>query len=212
MKFFKFSPILAGNIAYFLTKFLLKTQRVKIGQHPEIRDKQQYAYGFWHDKQFAPISLMAKLGSCKHACLVSASRDGDILATWLRRIGYHVIRGSSSRKAISSVVKLLHAANAGYSVGIAADGPRGPRYQAKSGLAFLAYKAGIEIVPLGVAFSAKWLFKKAWDKYQFPMPFCKIAFYFGQPLKVEDIKDIEGINALVAKALHAADRTAKELL
>ena len=79
------------------------------------------------------------------------------------------------------MVKLLNAAKEGYSVGIAADGPRGPRYQAKSGLAFLAYKTGIEIVPLGVAFSSKWLFKKAWDKYQFPLPFCKFPFILENP-------------------------------
>ncbi len=99
---------------------------------------------FWHDKQFATITLLSKFGIEKRAGLVSASRDGDMLASWIKRLGYHVVRGSSSKKALSSLVNLLAAAKEGYSFGIAADGPRGPQFVAKSGLSFLAYKAGLQ--------------------------------------------------------------------
>lgn len=206
-----FSSTTIGAIAHSITQILVKSLRVQIVTHPEFKSLNQYAYGFWHDKQFAPIMQMAHLGNCKHAALVSASRDGEILSTWLSKLGYHIIRGSSSRKAISSVVKLLNVAKEGYSVGIAADGPRGPRHEAKSGLAFLAHKAGLEIVPLGVAYSKKLKFSKAWDQYQLPLPFSKLVFYFGQPFSISDadMQDIDTVNAQVAAAIQAAEMHAE---
>jgi hypothetical protein len=181
--------------------------------HPDIDTSKHYTYGFWHDKHFSPAMFFTKsFGNGKHAGLVSASRDGDILSTWLKLMGYHVVRGSSSRKAISSVVQLIDICKEGYSVGIAADGPRGPQYQAKSGVAYVAYKSGLGLIPLGAAYSSKWQFKKSWDKFQLPLPFSRVLFYHGQPLQITDINDIEQINQQVAQAINAADTNAQRLL
>ena len=109
-------------------------------------------------------------------------------------------------------VKLLNAAKEGYSVGIAADGPRGPSHEAKAGLAFLAYKAGIEIVPFGVAYSSKFQFQKAWDKYQLPKPFSKVIFYLGEPLNMPNIDNINEANTMVAQAINAAELKANLIL
>lgn len=202
-----------GHIAYFLTQLLLKTLRVKVYCHPLTNPHQQYVYGFWHGKQFTPITVMPTYRNAKHACLVSASGDGEILATWLKDLGYYVVRGSSSRKAISSVVKLLSCAKKGYSLGIAADGPRGPRYQAKSGIAFLAKKAQLNMVPMGVAFSKKYQFKKSWDQYQLPYPFSQVILYLGEPVCFhENEADIKIMNQQVEKQIHAAEAMAQSFL
>lgn len=203
---------LIGNFAHYASQLLLKSLRVNIYCDPEIDPVGQYAYGFWHDKQFAPIMLMTTLGNRKHVGLVSTSGDGDMLSIWLKRLGYHVVRGSSSRKGMSSLVKLLAAAKEGYSIGITADGPRGPRYEAKAGLGFIASKAGLQMVPLGVAYSLKWQFEKSWDKYQLPLPFSKVIFYLGKPMTVTDISDLAGMNTLVAEGINAADKEAQLIL
>lgn len=210
MKIIKHSHI--GAIAHYLAQLIVKTLRVKWHLHPNIDPKKSYAYGFWHGKQFAPIMLMPNFGESEIACLVSASRDGEILSAWLKRLGYHIVRGSSSKKAIASVVKLLAAAKQGYSVGIAADGPRGPRLQAKAGLAFLAYKAGMEVIPFGVSYSKKIQFNKAWDKYQFPLPFAKVIFYLGEPIKINDLEDVEQVSVLITNALNEAEANAEQIL
>lgn len=206
------SPRLIGTLAYYLGRILLKTLKIEVHFHPNVNPKKQYVYGFWHDKQLTPIMMLSKIGNSKQVALVSASRDGDMLATWLKRWGYHVIQGSSSRKAISSLVKLIAAAREGYTVGIAADGPRGPCYQAKAGVAYIAQRAGLQIVPLGTAYSRKWIAKNAWDKYQFPLPFSKVVFYFSQPFSFTQIDDIDQANAQVTAAINQADEQANQIL
>lgn len=204
------TPQFIGSFAHYTSQMLVKTLRVHICWHPHMVPTQQYAYGFWHDKHFAPIMLLTKWGQGKHVGLVSASRDGEMLATWLRLLGYHVIRGSSSRKGRSGLVNLLQAAKEGYCIGIAADGPRGPRYEAKAGLSFLALKAGLQVVPVGVALSSKIQFKKSWDQYQLPMPFAKTVVYFGEPMTISEMSD--SVNAYIAEAINVADRKAKLIL
>lgn len=201
-----------GTIAHYVSQLLVKSLRVTYCFHPEADPYNQYVYGFWHGMQFAPVMLMSKLGRQKQIALVSASKDGEILATWLKHVGYHVVRGSSSRKAISSLVKLITAAKQGYSVGIAADGPRGPNEEAKAGVAFVAYKSQLHFVPLGVAYSKKWQFSKSWDKYQLPHPLAKVVLYFGQPMLVADIDNIDERNNDVAAAINFAQQQAKRIL
>jgi lysophospholipid acyltransferase (LPLAT)-like uncharacterized protein len=204
------SPQFIGSFAHYASQLLVKTLRVQICWHPDMEPTNQYAYGFWHDKHFTPIMLLTKWGKGKHVGLVSASRDGEMLATWLSLLGYHVVRGSSSRKGRSGLVNLLRAVKEGYCIGIAADGPRGPRYEAKAGLSYLAVKTGLQVVPVGAAVSAKYQFKKSWDQYQLPLPFAKAVVYFGEPLTITETND--EANALIAKAINVADAKAKLIL
>lgn len=210
----RISPSVIGAVGHFISKLLVKSLSVDIRVHPKVIIEQQYVHAFWHDKQFAPIMLLANsaLGKGKHACFVSASGDGEMLAQWLKRLGYHLVRGSSSRKALSGLVNLINITKEGYSVGITADGPRGPYHKAKSGAAYIAYKAGIGLLPLGIAYSSKWQFNKSWDKYQLPKPFAKAVIYIGEPLHFSDISDMDAIIAQVDKAIDASDLKALHIL
>ena len=210
----RISPNLVGAIAHIFSKIWVKTLRVEIRVHPKVVVENQYIHAFWHDKLFAPIMLLANssFGKGKHACFVSFSADGEMLAQWLKRLGYKLVRGSSSRKALSGLVNLIEITKEGYSVGITADGPRGPYHKAKSGAAFIAHKAGIGILPLGVAFSSKWQFNKSWDKFQFPKPFAKTIVYVGEPLAITDISDMDSILERLNNAIDASDQTAQAIL
>lgn len=210
----RLSPNVVGAVGHFISKLLVKSLRVDIRVHPKVTIEDQYVHAFWHDKQFAPIMLLNKsaLGKGKHACFVSASGDGEMLAQWLKRLGYKLVRGSSSRKALSGLVNLINITKEGYSVGITADGPRGPYHKSKSGAAYIAYKAGIGLLPLGIAYSSKWQFNKSWDKYQLPKPFAKAVIYIGEPLHLTDISDMESVMAQVDKAIDACDAQAVKIL
>lgn len=206
------SPRAIGTFAYCVSQCLVKTMRCRVVSHEAVDPNQQYIWAFWHDKQFAAIMLMPKFGGNKKVGLVSPSRDGEILSTWLERMGYDVVRGSSSKKSISSLVKLLGKMKEGYTVGVAADGPRGPRHEAKAGVSFLAHKAGIKIIPMGVAFTPNLTFKKSWDQYQLPLPFCKTVIYAGEPITMPDLENVAEINTRITAALKASDRKASEIL
>jgi lysophospholipid acyltransferase (LPLAT)-like uncharacterized protein len=208
----RINPTFIGHLAYYFAKLIRTSLKLKVQYHSNAVPKKQYIFCFWHDKQFAPVMFLDKLGIEKQAAFVSASRDGEILATWLKKMHYDVVRGSSNRKAISGMVHMIKKAKQGFTIGVAADGPRGPRYEAKAGAAFVALKSDIELVPLGVAYSSKWVVKKAWDKYQLPKAFSNVALYFGEPIKVtKDWLSEEG-SLLIKSVIDRADMHALEML
>ena len=205
-----------GFSAFLVSRLLSLTLSVKVITHPSLHPKEQYIYCFWHGKQFMPVMRMRWLGNQKHVALVSASRDGEMLTTWLKAIGYRVIRGSSSRKAVSGLKKLLQYANQGYSLGIAADGPRGPIFQAKSGAVYLAAKTGIKIVPISTVYQNA-IQLNAWDRYELPKPFSKTVFYLGEPITVpkeitENPAEIQKYTEKVMQALQFSEAKAAGLL
>ena len=64
----------------------------------------------------------------------------------------------------------LEAAQNGKDLGFAIDGPRGPRYVAKRGPTYIAWKSGHPILPFNVSVERKWQLK-SWDHFQIPKPF-----------------------------------------
>lgn len=206
----RISPKLIGHLAHYGTHALSKTLKMQIQQHPSVDIGQPYIYCFWHNMHFTPVMFAgSKLN--RVAGLVSPSKDGEILATWLKHLGYKVIRGSSSRRGINGVVKLIHAIKDGYSVGIALDGPRGPIYEAKAGAAFIAAKTGVPLIPLGAAYSRRYEFEKSWDKFQMPLPFSKVAVALGEPIFVKEGDDINSVNQQLKKAIHEAQHQAQSM-
>ncbi|BDU50650.1 lysophospholipid acyltransferase family protein [Haliovirga abyssi] len=182
-----------GKILYFISKIINRTINMKvIIESDDYNEKNNYLYGFWHGSIFLPMVNMTKNGK-KIANLVSPSKDGEIIATMLEMYGYELVRGSSNKNNVRSLVKLIKMVKNGYSGGFAVDGPRGPIYKVKQGIVYTAQKTGIEIVPLAGVFKNKWRFN-SWDSFQFPKPFTKAIYIIGKPIKIEkDISVEEGI-------------------
>lgn len=197
--------------AHGLSQLIKKTMRIHVERDPGFSGQNPYIYGFWHGSQLMTIVNMVALGNQKHAALVSASEDGDLLRPWLERLGYDLIRGSSSRKALSGLRHLIYALKEGYSVGLACDGPRGPYHQAKEGIAYLAIKTGIPIVPIGSAISRKIQFK-SWDKYELPLPFSKGAIYLGRPIKLREHDNVQLATKMIEQRLKWAHQNAHLLV
>jgi len=200
-----------GYFAYLLTLLLSKTLDKVVSKHPKYDPNAQYLFAFWHGKQLLPILELKKHGA-KRAVLVSASRDGDLLAAWLKNLGYEIIRGSSRRQNVSALVGMMRKLEEKYSLGFGIDGPIGPIYKVKPGMTHMAQKFKIPIIPVGSAFSHKWIIEKAWDKYEIPKPFSKAAFYLGEPMFIEDMVDLTLKNHELEIAIDKAEAIAKELL
>lgn len=199
-----------GLVAYYVTSLLYKTLRVRLEMHPEYDPKQQYFGAFWHGKQLLPVlSLTREPHQTKQAVLVSPSRDGEILTTCLKKLGYEVMRGSSRQNNIGALSQMVRKLKDGYSLGFGIDGPIGPIYKVKPGMTHLAQKFGIGIIPIGSAFSRKWVIHKAWDKFEIPKPFSKAVIYLGRPLTVPKSAELEDINLQLEQAIHAAERHAE---
>lgn len=200
-----------GYIAFFITFSLRKTLGVVRINHPAYDVNQPYLFAFWHGKQLLPVAEF-KTHHTKHAVLVSPSNDGDILTTWLECLGYEVIRGSSRRENISGLAGMIRKIKQGYSLGFGIDGPIGPIYKVKPGMTHMAQKFKVAIVPVGSAFSRKWVFNKAWDKYEIPKPFAKAVLYLGKPIYIESDADLEAYNRALEHAINEAEAAAAAAL
>src|SRR5947199_8490467 len=78
--------------------------------------------------------------------LISASRDGDLIAQFIERSGYGTIRGSSSRKGVIALRQLVETLAADGNVLVTHDRPRGPVYRVSQGIVVLAQKSAAPIV------------------------------------------------------------------
>jgi lysophospholipid acyltransferase (LPLAT)-like uncharacterized protein len=196
-------------MAYGISRCLTATIRIVTYREVPLLEGEAYVYCFWHNKQLLPICTLREHGS-KQVALVSPSRDGDILSCWLQKYGFEVVRGSSSRQGIRSLAQLIKFVHEGYSVGITPDGPRGPLHQVKPGAVYLAQKTGVQIIPVGIAYTRKWLLKKTWDVYEIPKPFSKAFLYMGAPMYA--IGDIEIVQQQLQQNLQAAEEKAASYL
>jgi lysophospholipid acyltransferase (LPLAT)-like uncharacterized protein len=126
--------------------------------------------------------------------LISASGDGDLIASFIERSGYGTIRGSSSRKGVIALRQLVDTLAADGNVLVTPDGPRGPVYQVSQGVVFLAQKSGAPVVPIHMEYSKCWRLK-SWDRFVVPWPFAKLRAIFGAPITVPPIESAEQFQA-----------------
>jgi lysophospholipid acyltransferase (LPLAT)-like uncharacterized protein len=126
--------------------------------------------------------------------LISASGDGDLIASFIERSGYGTIRGSSSRKGVIALRQLVDTLAADGNVLVTPDGPRGPVYQVSQGVVFLAQKSGAPVVPIHMEYS-KCRRLKSWDRFVVPWPFAKLRAIFGAPITIPPIESAEQFEA-----------------
>jgi lysophospholipid acyltransferase (LPLAT)-like uncharacterized protein len=201
-----------GHLVYLLTSLSRRTLRLVVSIHPEYNAHQAHLVAFWHGKQLLPILELNSIVKTERAVLVSASRDGDILTTWLENLGYRIIRGSSRHQNISALSGMIRKLKDGHSLGFGIDGPIGPLHKVKPGMTHMSQKLQIPIIPVGSAFSRKWVIEKAWDKYEIPKLFSKAAIYVGKPFVVDAEADLDESNLRLEEAIHQAEEKAQSLL
>ena len=134
----------------------------------------RYIFTFWHNRMFVlPRAFERFYGARKGAVvLTSASKDGALLAEFMKRFGIGNVRGSSSRRGAAALRELNELLAGGSDVIITPDGPRGPRYQLGQGIIFLARKSACPIMPIRVEYS-RCLRLKSWDRFMIPFPFAR---------------------------------------
>ncbi len=117
------------------------------------------------------------------AALISASKDGALLAGVLQNFGVQAVRGSSSRRGAQAMRELISWGAKGYHLAVTPDGPRGPCYAVHDGVIALAQATGMPIIPYSCHLGWK-VRVKSWDRFQIPLPFSRCAMTFGAPIRV----------------------------
>jgi lysophospholipid acyltransferase (LPLAT)-like uncharacterized protein len=156
---------------------------------------ENYIAALWHNRLLIfPLILRGFFPERSGAALISASRDGDLLADAVHRFGYEVVRGSSSRMGASAILQLTQVLASGRDVVITPDGPRGPAYKLGPGIVFLAQKSAAPVVPVNLEYSHCWRLG-SWDRFIVPRPFSKIRVLIDHPYRVRSTATPEEFEA-----------------
>ncbi len=142
----------------------------------------------WHNR-LALCMFIHRKRAHRLAAMVSASKDGALLAAMLERFGVQPVRGSTSRRGPQALLEMVTCAQLGYDLAVTPDGPRGPRGVVQGGVIALAQVTGLPIVP--VTWRSTWMIApKSWDRFQVPVPFSRCEIIFNQPILVPRDADI----------------------
>ncbi|MFO7769510.1 MAG: lysophospholipid acyltransferase family protein [bacterium] len=169
-------------------------------------------FAFWHGRQFP---LVYHWRDRDVAILTSLSRDGTLQGMVLGGLGYHIVRGSSSRGAVRGLVGMIRAVRDGRDAAFAVDGPRGPAGEVKPGILYLAARTGLPVLPITSAARNARVFEDAWDRYLLPLPFTRTAVVYGDPIQVPlgtDESVMEQMRGELARRLVRVTRRAEELV
>jgi lysophospholipid acyltransferase (LPLAT)-like uncharacterized protein len=194
-----------GRLARWLIAFgvcLLRvwerTLRYEVDDRAGILGKpvtENYIGALWHNRLLIfPLVLRRFFPNRAGAALISASRDGDLLADAIHRFGYDVIRGSSSRLGASAILQLTEMLASGRDVVITPDGPRGPAYELGPGLVFLAQRSGAPVLPMNLEYSGCWRLG-SWDRFIIPKPFSRVRLLISETLRVKPTSTPEEFEA-----------------
>jgi lysophospholipid acyltransferase (LPLAT)-like uncharacterized protein len=152
---------------------------------------QPVIFAIWHNRLLMlPRVFDPTFPTRQSYGLISASRDGDLIARFIELSGYGTIRGSSSRKGVIALRQLVDTLASNGNVLVTPDGPRGPVYQISQGVVFLAQKSGAPVVPIHMEYSSCWRLK-SWDRFVVPRPFAKLRAILGAPVHVPPLEGPE---------------------
>ena len=180
----KWHQRLIARLIYLFIQCLGATIRFKLNDSSGFftgAPKEKFIFAIWHNRLSLCLVLYRRYVARpapehRMAAMVSASRDGGLLARILELFGVEPVRGSSSRRGPQALRELIAWGERGYDLAITPDGPRGPRYHVQEGVISTAQLTGLIIVP--VAYHLNWKYRlKSWDRFQVPLPFacCKIT-------------------------------------
>ena len=175
-------------------RVLIWTLHFRLTDRAGVLDKppqKPLLWAFWHNRLFVMPYLFERYFPIRlGAALTSASKDGEILAAFVKCFGIRPIRGSSSRGGAKALVEMKRAMADGYVVAITPDGPRGPRYHLNPGIVKLAQISGGFILPIHVVYSSCWRLK-SWDGFMIPKPFATVNILFDNLYDISPTADDE---------------------
>ena len=132
--------------------------------------------------------------------LVSRSFDGEIITRAIEKLGFGAIRGSSSKGGTQALLEIIGDVKSGSKIAITPDGPKGPGYVVKDGIATAAIKSGFPVVP--VVAHAKFAIKlKSWDAMMIPLPFAKVEIFIGKPISFDADCTIDKATQMIQEAM-----------
>jgi lysophospholipid acyltransferase (LPLAT)-like uncharacterized protein len=155
----------------------------------------------WHCCTFASTYYWKRRGII---VMSSQNFESECLAGVLRRLGYGLARGSSSRGGLKALAEMARWLRSGKDAGFTVDGPRGPRYQVKPGPMLLAKRTGDAVVCFHVSLQRK-IQLNTWDHTQIPIPFSKAFILTAPPIYLSRAANEDDLKSKITEMQHTLD-------
>ena len=209
-------PVIAPLVAWLLRLFWLVcgVQHIEGEEYLEALSSGAGAIipCHWHQRHiFCAYYLVRKLsGKFRIGYLVSPSKDGELGAMILKRLGLVAIRGSAKRTGAQAIRDLyLCLSRDGISPVLTPDGSEGPTYKFKPGPVMLAQLSGAPLVPMSYAARRAW-YLDSWDRFMIPKPFTRVAIAIGRPRYVERSGKLGGTGSMQEQMEAELNRLGRE--
>ncbi len=205
-----------GKALYTYHRFITRTARWHfIGQANLTQARasgRPVLWTMWHGQVMPFIMYGDRFEDASRFSIITVGDErGDSLMSLGEQIGakMHAVDMQGNPVAAGrAVLRVIRAMNKGYDTMLAPDGPDGPAYEPKRGVAVLAQKSAAAIVPIG-AWTRQAYQRKRWDGYLIPGPFARIHVAFGRPIYAEENSPIDSLLARITEALHQARNQAR---
>jgi len=174
---------LLGGILLLIYYFWVNTLRIFVDEE---QGKENRVYLFWHRKMFPLFYTHRKR---KISVLVSSHQDTLLVRKILKKMGFKIITGSSSKGGAKAAFEILKSFRKGWSIALTPDGPKGPRDRVKKSTLELLRVLDCSICLVGVGYRRKVIIP-SWDRFEIPLPFteCYIILREIDPKRVEEIE------------------------
>ncbi len=191
---------LLGWFLYFYGTVVQRTCRFQVdgieNLQTLINEDLSIIIASWHGQQMMIVDFLAqRVDATRFMIIVPDDWRGRGLEIWARLEKWSSFKmdltGDSTMTSGRQLLEMVRHIRNGNSVFINPDGPTGPAFQIKPGVAFMAKKGGAMILPVGGYARHPYKLNR-WDQYVAPMPFSRISLYFGEAFEVpKDADDLE---------------------
>jgi lysophospholipid acyltransferase (LPLAT)-like uncharacterized protein len=194
---------LVGFVLYLYLRFVQLTSVIEFTNEAEFRkienNKIPTIFLLWHKYiAFSPFFLR---DNTNVAAVISLHRDGEAITRTLANYGINFIRGSKDsgrdKGGAAALIGIKKALKAGRFVAYTPDGPRGPIYEVKESIYFIARTTNAQFACISASCSRGKQFK-SWDEFVLPLPFSKITLRLDTILQSSDIANMQ-LDAISSK-------------
>lgn len=205
-----FRDTLNGNALYWLSQTVRKTSRYQVSGLEHLQNaqanNQPLVLATWHGMTMMLVGFFANHYNLENIVLLMPDDwRGEALQVFANKLGTEPfpmdLKGEANMAAARQLATLVRRVKQGRDCYITPDGPDGPAYVIKPGVAFIAQKAKVPILPLG-AYARNSYHINRWDQYTVPYPFSRISIAIGEPLWAKKGDELTAVTHTLTDKLH----------
>ncbi len=205
-----FRDKLSGNMLYWLSQITRKSGRYQVSGLEHLQAAQTsgrpLVFATWHGMTMMLVGFFANHYDLRKLVLLMPDDwRGEALQVFANKLETEPfpmdLKGEANMATARRLATLVRQVKAGQDCYITPDGPDGPAYVIKPGVAYISQKAKAQILPLG-AYARHGYHINRWDQYTVPYPFSRISIAIGAPMEVKKGEDLTAVTHSLTDKLH----------